>query len=366
MTGMNIALIGKYNQSDILPGPDKFAKNIFKRLQQDKVEVVFLTYFFKSIQQSNIYSRIIGREELNNTPHIICQGIIRTLFYLFLNKIQILHVVTFERFLIPLILLRKLFRFRIVYTFHGIISEELIPGKKLNLKDKYLEKLLFKNSDIIIFPSLLAYSIAVKYYAKMIRNFEIVPHGISSPTYRQIKNIKQTGLINIVTYSGMDLVIDRKISEIINLLEKSKLKNVKVFNIGTEYKTKVNQKFDIENIKPLNEQNFFEFLADKHFYIGSNINNTFSLIAGECMALGMIVFVPENTGLAEYLKNGYDSFVYQADKPKEIVKIIKELSVSSAKYKSISENAVKIVEKINWEKTVKQYKLIYKNILNEN
>ncbi|MCX8011459.1 MAG: hypothetical protein N3A61_09925 [Ignavibacteria bacterium] len=122
---MKIVLIGRYNQSEILSGPEKFAKRLFHYLSKSDNDVKFIDYFFKNRQDSKLLRRLFGYNQIKDEENIYRIGTIRLFFFLLKLKPDVVHIVTAERFIIPIFFYKIFFRFKICATIHSILKFEI-------------------------------------------------------------------------------------------------------------------------------------------------------------------------------------------------------------------------------------------------
>jgi len=151
-----IAFIGRYNEGEIISGPEKTAKRIFE-LAASKYEAVFIQYFFDGGKYS-LKNKLFGYEEfMKNGMKIYTLGVIRLFFFLIKFKPDIIHIITFERFARAAVYYAKLRKVKLIYNSHGIIihEDEEIKHEKSSYrrKNRKTEKLLLKSANKIVFPS---------------------------------------------------------------------------------------------------------------------------------------------------------------------------------------------------------------------
>ena len=198
---MEIVYLGRYNPSEILTGPEKVARRLFQHTYEKNKGVVFIDYFFKD-KKSNIYKRLLGKKIIQNEPSVIRLGNLRIFFFLVFNQPAIIHIVTLERFIIPVYLYRFLLKSRIITTLHGILKYEIslnTQKRKSVFKDKLLETLAFKYSNKLIFVSASLKEFSKKYYKTDAAKIEIIPNGIDK-IYAGIKEIKFSNKLKIVLF----------------------------------------------------------------------------------------------------------------------------------------------------------------------
>ncbi len=181
---MKIIFLGRYNQSELLTGPEKVAKRIFDGFTK-KDKAVFIEYFFDG-GRYGISKKLFGNEKVSATENseILRMGIFPLLSYLFGNKPALIHIITFERFAVVSFLYKLFSKVKIIYTVHGIIIHENRIYKKVSLtyilKDKFCEGVFLNRSDKLIFLSERSVNIAWHYIKFNRKKVEILPNGIDA------------------------------------------------------------------------------------------------------------------------------------------------------------------------------------------
>jgi len=359
-------LIGKYNSSEILPGPEKVAKRLLQSLNEKELNPVFLTYFFKDCSSSNIITRAFGKRIVTNNPQILKMGMFRIVICLFSKKPDIIHIITFERFILPILFLKKIFKSKVVYTVHGIVRDEInIPSNKLSkfskFKDRFLERMLFNKSDYLVFLSEQSKKNAERYYNLNHSNTCIIPNGVSSNFFVQNNSALPKDNLKIVFYNGIDDSIDRGINVLIDVLDKSLVK-IDLFVIGKAENINANN-ISIHFVKPMDELALVLFLKDKNIFLNSVTPTTFSLMSLEAMAAGLMVIISDQTGLSKYIKNGVNGFVYKSENPSELVKILNDLHTGLIDCELIRKNAQQTCRELNWDNIAGRYVELYNKLL---
>lgn len=363
---MEIVYLGRYNPSEILTGPEKVARRLFQHTYEKNKGVVFIDYFFKD-KKSNIYKRLLGKKIIQNEPSVIRLGNLRIFFFLVFNQPAIIHIVTLERFIIPVYLYRFLLKSRIITTLHGILKYEIslnTQKRKSVFKDKLLETLAFKYSNKLIFVSASLKEFSKKYYKTDAAKIEIIPNGIDK-IYAGIKEIKFSDKLKIVLFlNSIHGQYDAGVLELLTNYQKIINVPCRIYLLGNfiiEDKTLDDRIF--EKIGILEAAKLREFLEDKHIVIKPSLYESFSIFTAECMAMGLIPIVSNKVGIKDYIETGVNGFIYK--NIAEIKQILDYLYNDKDNLQKISLNARMIYDKLNWKKVSEEYYKIYKQ-LNEN
>jgi glycosyltransferase involved in cell wall biosynthesis len=362
---VKIALVGRFGEGEILSGPEKVAKNLFNEISLTNIDTVFLSYFFKSEKTRNFKALLFGFQKLFSNQQVYRLGLFRLILELYKIKPSIIHLVTFERFTIVVFLLRPLLKFKIVYTVHGIYQYEQTifinkPSIISKLKDLTLERLIFKESDVLVFLSQQMIDLAKNYYKVNSSGCLIIPNGVLVPDNYESKNFNLNHRLEVVFYNGLENSRKRGLKELLNIFSDKSLKNYHLTVIGNSISTS----FDaISLIQPLPEKVLYEFLRDKHILIDNLGYMPFSIFAMEAMASGMVILVSDQSGIASFIKNGINGFVYNATQPEQITDILVEILEAKHKLEELSREAYLTARELNWSKIAAQYLQAYKELL---
>ncbi len=363
---MRIILLGKYSESTILSGPEKFSNLLFNNLNKKENNVVFVDYFFKFIRRSNLFFRLFGKEIINESPKVIRLGIIQLFFYLLKNQPDILHIVSAERYTISIFLYKFLLKGKLVVTLHSILRFEIPKSNRKgnwfsNFKDYLWEFLVIYLSDKLFFLSNQQIELANKFYK--ISNGKIfkVPNGVEDDffiTQKKLFTSDESQKLNLVFYNGTNNKIERGLEELINILNLITKVKFKLFIIGGDVKAFNNGfiseiKFDYEFVPLMDKTNLIKFLEDKNIFMKSTTFDSFSIMALECMAQGMIIIISNAVGISQYIKNGINGFVYDKNNPIELKSILE--NIYKYDLNNISQNAIKLAKQFKWDKIAELY-----------
>ncbi len=135
---MKIVYLGRYNSSKKLTAPEKFSKRIFFNMSEINNDVVFIEYFFKQYQSSSLLNRFFGKTGVCSKPLILRLGSIRILFFLLKNQPDLIHILTAERFTLPIYIYKCVLKSRVITTFHSVLKYEIpndrMRSKKFNIR----------------------------------------------------------------------------------------------------------------------------------------------------------------------------------------------------------------------------------------
>ncbi|MCX8011460.1 MAG: glycosyltransferase [Ignavibacteria bacterium] len=175
--------------------------------------------------------------------------------------------------------------------------------------------------------------------------------------YNPNKKLEIKDTMKIVFYNGVSADIERglmKVIEILNVVSHSVKIELFILGQSANIPTASKNLIIIQEFLKSKEQ-LIEFLKDKHFCIKSNVFDSFSIFAAECMASGLILVISDNVGLSHFIKNGENGFIYNKNNSTEAIHILSDIVKGKYNLNQISKNASEIVKILNWKLISEQY-----------
>jgi glycosyltransferase involved in cell wall biosynthesis len=363
---MNIALLGRYGEDEIVTGPERVARELFLELKNKNIPVVFIEYFFSGYKGTSLIKKLFGKKYFKNKT-IQRLGIFPLIFTFLKNEYDIIHIINSQRFLFFPVFLKKIISGKLVTTFHGLMHKEISKNHYLQKRkfiDFWVESLLVKKSDLIIFPSEILYDAFSKHYNISSKKSQIIPNGISKIFIRQDSSFPPIeDAIKMIFYNGFDTSINRGLAELLGMLKNVKCK-VELYVIGERTDVNINNiNIEMSFIEPMSQSDLIKLLEKKHLIIKSNTFDTFSIIVAECMSFGLIPIVHENIGMKDFIKNEFNGFIYSENSQNELSDLLNNIHNGTYDLFKISANARNIYEQLNWTKISDQYLAGYKSVL---
>lgn len=366
---MRIVLLGKYNTSDYLSGPEKVAKNVFKKLQKENSEISFVEYFFDGTKYS-LFHKLFGNEIVRDGELIIYRkGLVSLFFYLIFTQPDIIHCITFERFQFVAVIYRYFSSVKLVYNVHGIVAyenqlHELKRNAFYNWKDRIFEKFIYRKADTLIFLSKRTIKKAKEYYMLDESKVVLFPNGVGeSVIYQNKLNGKNDDELKIV-FVGDITRPEKGIEFLFDILEKVNC-FLKLFVIGN-YNSKSavkNKNVTVEYVLRMKSDDFLIFLCDKNIFISTSFYESFPIAALEAMAFGLVPILTAETGLTEYITHGENGFVHNYDDTEQFVKTIEQLDNDRELLMRVSKASQELALQLSWAKIIEQYYLpLYKKL----
>lgn len=354
--------LGRYNETEILSGPEKVAKRIFDAFSEK--DSVFITYFFDG-REHGFFEKLFGKKIIKKDK-VFRMGIIRLYLYLLAKKPGYIHIITFERFATVAYKIKKLHKTKIFYTVNGIVVHEDSLNKKisdsLRKRDKEAETKFFTLSDKLIFLSKRSAENAGKYYDTTEEKTAFIPNGIDkafNDTGKKRK-INREEKLKIV-FAGDAWKQEKGFAFFQDTMNKLSISpeiyivgNTEgvMFNFGKHVSANIYGKMTTEA--------FAEFLKDKDLFFSSSSYEQFSITAVESMAAGLVPVVTKETGMSEYISEGRNGFIVGHGDIGSAVSVIESLHSDRDKLSAVSAEAVKMFDLLNWSKVTEMYKELYK------
>ncbi len=365
---IDVVFLGRFNDSDILSGPEKTANRIF--CEHSKLyKSCFIQYFFDG-NKYGISKKLFGKEGSKhlNGSQVLTLGLFKIITELIIRKPEIIHIITYERFAVLALVSKLLFKSRIIYNIHGIIAYENSELKKtalfLKLKDRICEKLLLKYSDVLIFYSENSIDIAEKYFKIDESKAVILSGGIDEEfcSQKNTSSLQKEGNLKIVIQylNVLKQSSAEYLKEVLNKLTFP----IELYVIGENNGlfSDTDSKITVNYIDKLDSELLAEFYKDKDIFLSLNKYDTFSISTAEAMAAGLVPVVTEETGISRYIENGENGFTVKFGDTEKLAQILNYLNNDSDMLREISKNTCTIGEILSWHDVYDTYKNIYLSI----
>ncbi len=354
---LKILLLGSYNETEVLSGPEKYAKRLFHSLEK-KYPVTFISYF-----ESGNYSllkKFFGYEIVEGNANLLRMGLFRFAGFLMRNQFDIIHIVTFSRFAV----LAYLFHIgkKRVYTAHGIIKKEDSAKTHLpyfyKLKNLLTEKKFFNDSDIVITLSPFLRNDIHEYYPKFVKLHKQIYPGVDENfinTKLEMHNPPPLRISFLGGFLEREKAAYSLIKEIHSTLPQIKITCAAFLNINPDF-----PKIDYEDKSDANA--WAKLLSSCDVFISPYSGETFSIATLEAMALGKIVIVSIHAGIAELIENNVNGFVVNTEIPAQTIDVLQSIGNNPGIVESISKKAILSVHTLSWDNTANRHYAAYQEI----
>jgi glycosyltransferase involved in cell wall biosynthesis len=351
---MKIALIGRYGEGDIIPGPERVARELYRQLKKQNFDVTFLEYFFSDYSDYSFTKKIFGKKRKGN--NILRLGAVPIIMRLLKEQYDIIHFINIQRFQIIVFIFKPFFKSKLVSSLHGPFKDEVkLANVKRSFMDLWVEKLSVSKSDVLIFPSKLLLNRFEKEYNISQKHF-IIPNGVDEEFIEKQMVPDFSEEYKFVYYNSFNIGLEELLNNLLNDPD------FKLFVIGKEKEVK-NKNINVTFVNPMNKGALLNFLSDKHFVIKSSAFDSFSIFVVECMCLGIVPIVSENTGVKDFIENGINGFVYENSASNNLKDVLNDIQRGKYELNMISTNAKKICNELNWGKISEQYISLYRSII---
>jgi len=370
----NIVFAGRFEDKENLSGPGKFSKRIFENYHVggNSENPVFIQYFFDGNKYSS-GKKLFGLEESEHVGFKVYRaGLFKFYKLLKQQRPEIIHITAFERFSLVALLYKLLNSTKAVYTSHGTLKYENAELKKLpfmyKLKDSICERLLFRFSDLVVFPSEQASQISAKYYKLADRRTTIIPNGIDS-IFQQTRQVtdtaEQDGRPLKAVFIYKNVLNDSGLQFLKKYLQSVDSK-IKIYVISDTEKIFAGSEPGIEIIPLMSAEKLAEFYRDKDIFLSLNEYDTFSISTAEAIASGLIPVVTRQTGISRFIKNEVNGFTLEFGDTQTLGGILNKIYTMNKNDRSImKKSAAKIYSTLNWNNISELYSKQYIRLCGE-
>lgn len=363
---MKVLFAGRYNEADILSGPEKVAKRIFRECSEI-YDCAFAEYFFDGNRYS-FFKKLFGFETVlkSHNSRIFRTGILKLFFYLFRNNPENIHIITYERFALICFLYKIFSGVNIIYNIHGLIIHEQKTHRGVSffykLKNKFSERIFMKYSDKLIFLSDISLKTAQKYYRIDLNKVNIIPNGADAVFHENEKPINNNTGNNLrIVFSGEYLRKEKGLAFFLDALNTLDFPaEVYIISSRDESINLANGKVKIHFTEKMDTKSLSDFYRDKDIFVSASSYEQFSIAAAEAMCAGVIPVVSFESGISEYITEGINGFKFLYGDVKQLVSQLKFLNDNRLKLSKYSENAKKIYSLLSWKVIFSSYKALYR------
>lgn len=362
----NIFLVGDFDFSDFLSGPQKVSKSIFFQLSK-KYNVHAFTYY-QDGSKYNYFYKLFKIEEL--VPGAYFTGIFPLIKNIFHFKPRIIHITGFGRFVIIICLLKNILNYKIFYTVNGIVIYEnkfFRKESKFSMwKNKIVEKLIYKKADEIFYLSDNILETVNYYFKDKNATFHLCANGIEEIFHNNAKIVKNLSEPLRIGFSSNVRKKEKGFEFLLESLNKLSFPITLIVFSFDEINLPINSNIKIIRYELQNTKNYISKSTDIDIFITASYYDNFNLSMVEMMAMGKIPVVTRQTGASRYIKDNFNGFTYEYGNSTKLINILNHLNNNRNLLESLSINAMKIYDILNWEKVIKSYQNIYNKYLSSN
>jgi len=366
---MNIIYLGRYNNDEVLTGPEKVASRIFYNRAKES-GTLFIEYFFDG-KKYGFFKKLFGKEKIRsvNGSDVLRLGLLSLFVKLVEVKPGLIHIISFERFALVAFIYSVFFKVKIIYNVHGLAIHENKfyhkTGAFKNFKDCLAEDIFIRYSDKLLLLSEASNKILNKYYNPSKRKIIFIKNGIDRE-FEFTGNKIFNDILKLVFISDVRRK-EKGFGFLLSALEKYSgnmelhIVDRKEIAQGINYKNDSVKIFSYDKMSPVS---LSAFLKDKDVFVSPAEYEPFGITCAECMSAGLVPVVTSETGASEIIIDDFNGYVFDYGSSEQLCKILLKLDKNAELRKKISLEAVKIYSVFNWEKIYISYKKIYEKILN--
>jgi glycosyltransferase involved in cell wall biosynthesis len=309
---MNILFTGEYSDSKIAQSPLLVSRDLYEQMYETEHNLIYLSYFQDGSKYGR-FKKVFGYEVIDKEKKIFRCGILVYVYLAIKFRPDIVHFVNLQLFYTILFIIRKILKFKIVYTMHGIASYEITHFRKLNQFQKWRlmldEYLIMKYSNRIFALSNLT-ARYVQLHFKVRRNqITVISNGIKSASGEAKKCFNSDENLKGLFIGNIDR-IEKGFDFVYNLMKENKLRLS--ITAVSECNDAIKKKYGDISIVNLMPNNILrKRMQDYHLLISSSHYELFSLALLEAMSSGLLFIASNRVGLTERFDKRLERLVYK-------------------------------------------------------
>ncbi|WKZ70633.1 MAG: glycosyltransferase family 4 protein [Melioribacteraceae bacterium] len=363
---MRILLLGRYNPSEVLAGPEKFAKRLYHNLLAQKIECEFVEYFFDGKKYS-LSKKLFGNDTLIlNSVKIFRLGLVPFFLFLVKRKPQIIHLVTYERFEFIAYLYSFFARTQILFSVHGFVNYEnhsLVSRKvvsTLKIKDKLFEYIFMIKSDQIHIPSDQYKKKLLELYKLNETKVIVIPNGVDEDFFvSKLNNIKTHNKMKTVFIGDeyrQEKGLEFLLKNIENINEYSE-----VYLLGDVFTSKNNYK-DLHIVPKMSKSDMKNLFIQMDIILSCSYYDLFSISVLEGAAIGLFPVLTRETGISELFLKLNIGEVFDYSDSESFVNIFQKLFFNRSLLEKHIQNK-DVLQKYSWKNISISFQDLYYQML---
>ena len=365
---MKVVFIGAYDDSEVVLAPIKVGKELFKNINKVGINCVYLCYFDDGSQYTRI-QKLFGFEKLNNK--VFRCGIIPLLFFVRRFNPDIVQIVTPDAFYLPIFLVKRIFKLKIAYLTHSIISCYLKNFLEINfykkLRLRLIEKVVYRYSDCLQLFSISEARYIVKNLKVEKAKIKIVDNGFYFLGFRK-EYSDITEVIKIISIGELSRK-EKSFDFLLKALSKIN-KNIvlTVYSYKEQNISGINVPDNVQLClkKPLNEIDLRKEFCNNDLFIITSRYETFSLSLLEAMSTGILFVSSNRVGLTKRFPEAFNRFIVSYGDVNKLKNKIEELyRLGNHEKNMITDEIRKFTSDFTWEIISKRYINQYNKLISE-
>lgn len=358
-----LCFVGRYNPGELFYGPEKVARRIADEMALLGYDVYFYEYFFSG-KSYGYMTKLFGYDTIENSAglSIFRVGIVPFIFVILRRRFDVIHIITFERFALIVLLMKWFVGSKVVFTVHGIVRHENQYFRKglrqsLIIKDRIIERAFIERSNLVLFLSEESRLLAGKYYNLDSKKTSLIPDGIDSAfndTFQR-RNIIHKKTVDLVFVGDIERP-EKGFDFLVKALEQTKGR-FRLFVVSRRYAHRPAEAHGMEFIftDKMPSKGFADWLKDKDIFISASSYEPFSLATVEAMAAGLAIVATAETGMSRYIQNGINGFVIPYGDSAQLAAILSLLYRNSPIRRRVGIEGSKVYSRLTWRQVAQEY-----------
>lgn len=363
-----IFVISRYYDTEKLRGGEKFAKRFYEFYPRDAGKTYFID-FFRGYSIKNLVSKFFGKHEIINygNKKFLRLGVFQIFKYLLTENPNKIYITTLEGYSI-FFLLYKIFhpKIKVINIVHNQYQLDLsLEIKRVpfwtRIKIAFSERLIYKYSDLLVFPSHKAVIISKGYYKTRENKVRIIPHGVDEIFFHNSKKINKNQKLRIIYVGGSSRAVKgynylfHTVSTIDIPLSLNICGDISDNKEFFEQYDHLPRSVEKNIIGELTSNELSRLYSQNDIFVLPSMSETFGISGLEAMASGLCVIVTEESGISEVIDNGKNGFVISYGNIQEFKSVIKTLNENREILEKISIQAINTAKKFRWDTLIPQY-----------
>ena len=359
---MNILFVGIRENELTTSAPKRIANTLYNRLRIDTQN----SYYFFSLNFDN-------EKNLQEQDSNVFIGALNELdSFIKNNNIDVVYFARYySKVALKLLWLKQKYKFKLVYTVHGIVKKEAETNKSFSKLSVFIETILLQFCDKIVVVSSNSKNEILNYYKTLNANkIYVIPNGVNKIDSDSNFNFKKE--LNINNNKNNILTVGiRKIKNIEILLNEfvgnstlyNKTNLIVIGEKQSEYgKFIVNKYKNYTNIIFVNfiePKKLFKIYENIDLYIQISQFETFGMSVVEAILSNAKVLISSNLPISKYFANDE---VYYYDKQINDLSDVILSALNDSNEKKIKAYK-KATELFNWQTTSDKYKCLFESFI---
>lgn len=189
---MNVLFIGiRENEQNITSGPKRVANTLFNLLRKHNDNIYFYGLPWENQGENTPDYQIVNENEVKGSLKNIGK-------YIKEKNIDVVYLARYYSILALLLcILKPIYRFKLVYTVHGIIKKEKEINKSFKSYSMIFEKMILNYSDkIVVITKASKEELLNNYPGLNEKKVNVINNGVSVAPVRKIIDIKEAYALN--------------------------------------------------------------------------------------------------------------------------------------------------------------------------